>query len=352
MMVIRPVIASDLADILQLTEKTGIGLTSLPRDEAHLRGRIERSIATWQGQLPRAEQGFLFVLEDVTRKQVIGVSALEVAVGLSEPWYNFRLGTLVHASKSLNIYKSVPTLYLSNDHTGYSELCTLFLSPDYRRDKNGALLSKVRLLFIACFRDFFSRKVIAEMRGVSDEQGNSPFWDSLGRHFFGMEFAAADRLTGMGQKSFIAELMPKHPLYTELLPASAREVIGKVHPQTEPARALLESEGLSYGGYVDIFDAGPTLEAEIDELRMVKTSQQLVVTISEAPCEGASVSYLVARPDFHHFRAILVQGGDDITQLTLSSEQAAMLGVQAGDLIQVATLYAKTAQRHGRTSHE
>jgi len=86
MMIIRPVRAGDLADILTLSGKTGIGLTSLPKDEGKLRARIERSVATWEGKLDKAEQGFLFVLEDTETSRVVGVSAIEVAVGLSEPW--------------------------------------------------------------------------------------------------------------------------------------------------------------------------------------------------------------------------------------------------------------------------
>lgn len=39
------------------------------------------------------------------------------------------------------------------------------------------------------------------MRGFSDQNGHSPFWDSLGYLFFDMDFAAADYLSGVGQKS-------------------------------------------------------------------------------------------------------------------------------------------------------
>jgi len=339
MMIIRPVRAGDLADILTLSGKTGIGLTSLPKDEGKLRARIERSVATWEGKLDKAEQGFLFVLEDTETSRVVGVSAIEVAVGLSEPWYNFRLGTLVHASKSLNIYKPVPTLFLSNDHTGYTELCTLFLDPDHRNGKNGQLLSKVRFLFLAAFRERFSAKIIAEMRGVSDENGNSPFWNSVGHHFFAMEFAEADRLTGMGQKSFIAELMPKHPLYTELLSPEARAVIGQVHPQTAPARAVLEGEGLRYTGYVDIFDAGPTLEGEIDQLRAVKESRLLPVSIAEQPLGDDAPLYLVAREDYQGFRATLVAGGDSLNTLTIDAATAQQLGVTVGDKVRAVALF-------------
>lgn len=200
MMIIRPIERRDLADLLTLAGKSGIGLTSLPQNEDTLSARIERALKTWQGELPQSDQCYLFVLEDSERRQVVGVCAIEVAVGLAEPWYSFRVGTQVHASKQLNVYKSVPTLFLSNDHTGHSELCTLFLDPDYRHGENGKLLSKVRFLFIAAFRERFSRRLIAEMRGFSDENGRSPFWESVGRHFFSIEFAKADYLSGTGQR--------------------------------------------------------------------------------------------------------------------------------------------------------
>jgi arginine N-succinyltransferase len=153
------------------------------------------------------------------------------------------VGTLVHASKELNVYNALPTLFLSNDHTGSSELCTLFLDPAWRKEGNGYLLSKSRFMFMAAFRDHFNDKVVAEMRGVIDETGFSPFWKSLGERFFSMEFSRADYLCGTGQKAFIAELMPKHPIYTHFLSEEAQAVIGEVHPQTAPARAVLEKEG-------------------------------------------------------------------------------------------------------------
>lgn len=222
MMVIRPVERSDVSALMQLASKTGGGLTSLPANEATLSARIERAIKTWQGELPKSEQGYVFVLEDSETGTVAGICAIEVAVGLNDPWYNYRVGTLVHASKELNVYNALPTLFLSNDHTGSSELCTLFLDPDWRKEGNGYLLSKSRFMFMAAFRDKFNDKVVAEMRGVIDEHGYSPFWQSLGKRFFSMDFSRADFLCGIGQKAFIAELMPKHPIYTHFYPRKHR----------------------------------------------------------------------------------------------------------------------------------
>ncbi|MEY4475515.1 MAG: arginine N-succinyltransferase [Pseudomonadota bacterium] len=340
MMIVRPVERRDLAVLLELAGKTGVGMTSLPQDEQHLAARIERALNTWQGSLAPSEQGYLFVLEDSERQKVVGVSAIEVAVGMNEPWYNFRVGTLVHASKTLNVYKSVPTLFLSNDHTGYSELCTLFLDPDYRKDKNGPFLSKARFLFIAAFRQYFSSKMIAEMRGYTDENGRSPFWENVGRHFFSIEFAKADYLSGTGQKAFITELMPKHPLYVDFLAEEARAVIGQVHPHTAPARAVLETEGLQYQGYIDIFDGGPTLEANTDEVRAVRDCSKRVVVIEDIDIDPSGATYLVTNDSYLQFRAILIDTHLSDERLHLSSENAAALGVAAGDSVRIVSLFA------------
>lgn len=341
MRVIRPINHDDLPQLLALAGKTGGGLTSLPEDSATLSARIERSIQTWQDALPRAEQGYVFVLADSDTDRAVGICAIEVAVGLQDPWYNFRVGTQVHASKELNVYNNLPTLSLSNDHTGSSELCTLFLDPDCRDGKNGHLLSKSRFLFMANFRDRFTRHVVAEMRGVSDEQGRSPFWDDVGNRFFSMPFSKADFLSGTGQKAFIAELMPKHPLYIDYLSAEARAVIGAVHPLTAPARAVLESEGFCYRNYIDIFDGGPTLECDIESIRAIRESQLLPVIIDEQAAAADLPLCLVATGNYQQFRATLLPADNKGDAIRLTAAQADTLQCHAGDMLRVVTLSAE-----------
>ncbi|MCZ4058598.1 arginine N-succinyltransferase [Pantoea sp. LMR881] len=336
MMVIRPVERDDLSQLMTLAGKTGGGLTSLPADSTTLQARIERSLQTWENALPRAEQGYVFVLADSQDNRAVGICAIEVAVGLQEPWYNFRVGTHVHASKELNVYAALPTLSLCNDHTGSSELCTLFLDPDYRDGKNGYLLSKSRFLFMANFRDRFMDRVVAEMRGVSDEQGHSPFWDSVGSRFFSMEFSKADFLSGTGQKAFIAELMPKHPLYIHYLTPEAQAVIGQVHPKTAPARAVLEAEGFCYRNYVDIFDGGPTLECEIDRIRAVRKSR--LRTAEKGVPETAAPLCLVANNHYQQFRVALLPVDPHRDSVQLTDEQMQALKCQPGDSLRVVTL--------------
>ncbi|PSN09891.1 arginine N-succinyltransferase [Siccibacter turicensis] len=337
MMIIRPIERGDLSALMQLAGKTGGGLTSLPADESTLSARIERSRATWEGTLPPGERGYVFVLEEHKTGTVAGICAIEAAVGLNDPWYNYRVGTLVHASKELNVYNALPTLFLSNDHTGSSELCSLFLDPEWRKEGNGYLLSKSRFLFMAAFREHFNEKVVAEMRGIIDENGYSPFWESLGERFFSMAFSRADYLCGTGQKAFIAELMPKHPIYTHFLSPEAQAAIGNVHPHTAPARAVLEAEGFRFRNYIDIFDGGPTLECDIDRVRAIRKSR-LVEVAEGQPADETQPLCLVANEQYHAFRATLVNASPDVERLVLDAATLDALKCKAGDRVRLVRL--------------
>lgn len=286
-MIVRPVHVTDLPALLALVRQAGPGLTTLPANEDRLAHRLRWAQRTFAEQVERADADYLFVLED-DDQQVVGVSALTGAVGLREPWYNYRVGLTVSSSPDLGIQRQIPTLFLNNEMTGQSEICSLFLRPDQRQGNNGRLLSLGRLLFAAEFAHLFGEKLIAELRGSADEQGCSPFWDSLGRHFFKMDFSHADHLSGLGSKAFIAELMPRQPLYTCLLTEQAQAVIGKAHPNTEPAMKILTAEGFTHKGYIDIFDAGPVIEAPLSKIRTVRDSQALVLAIG-TPDEQAPV---------------------------------------------------------------
>lgn len=334
-MIVRPVRSADLPALIDLARSTGAGLTTLPANEERLAQRVGWAEKAFRGEAERADADYLFVLEDDAGK-VVGISAVAGAVGLREPWYNYRVGLTVTASQELEIHRQIPTLFMANDLTGNSELCSLFLHADHRSGLNGRLLSKSRFLFIAEFRELFGGKVIAEMRGMSDESGRSPFWESLGRHFFKMEFSQADYLTGVGNKAFIAELMPKFPLYTCFLSEDARAVIGRVHPDTEPALAMLKAEGFSYQGYVDIFDAGPAIEAETAKIRAVRDSQQLVLAIG-TPGDDA-VPYLVHNRKCYDCRITAAPARVAAGTLVVAPQTAKRLRLSAGDLVRAVPL--------------
>lgn len=349
MVIVRPIRQDDLAPLLALVRGgVGVGLTTLPDNETLLQARITASLATFAGKAARADAQWMFVMADVATGRVVGICAIAGAVGLREPWYSYRVGTVVNASRELGIFTQTPTLFLSNDHTGASELCSLFLHPEFRAGRNGALLSKSRLLFMAQFRQHFAMKVIAELRGVSDTDGRSPFWESLGRHFFSMDFAEADYLTGIGKKSFVAELMPKHPLYSSFLSPEAQAVIGETHELTKPARRLLEQEGFRYEGHVDIFDAGPALECNLDDIDAVKKSvvRRVVKLLvpEEASASVDSAPMLVCCTGIDQFAVGLVRVKNESDGIALDAESAAALGVSIGDEVRVVPL--RPADRH------
>lgn len=335
MIIVRPIQNSDYDALHQMAVDSGHGFTSLPVNEDLLKNRIAHSEESF-GKSVQApgNEGYLFVMEDTETGAVVGTSGIEAAVGLEDAFYHYHLGKVVHNSRELGIYNTVETLSLCNDYTGATEICTLFLQDTHRKDNNGRLLSRFRFLFIAEHQERFADTIIAEMRGVSDENGRSPFWNWLEEHFFSMDFPTADYLTGIGKKVFIAELMPKYPIYVNLLSKDAQAVINKVHDQTVPAVRLLEAEGFSRRGYVDIFDGGPTVEATRDNVKTIRQSLRSQVIIGDT---SAGERHIICNCDVENFRAtqanVLVR--ETAQQVVISQQVADALSVKEGDWVRL-----------------
>jgi arginine N-succinyltransferase len=336
MLLIRAIQAQDLDALIDMARQVGSGMTTLKPDRDMLGDRVDCAVASFAESIAPQERDYMFVLEDLEAGRIVGVCAIKGAVGLTEPFYNYRIGTLVHSSRELDVYTRMDTLYLSNDLTGSSELCSLFLLPGYRAGFNGKWLSKSRFLFIAQFAHLFTEKIIAEMRGYQDEDGTSPFYEGLGRHFFKMDFNHVDGLTALGKKSFIAELMPRQPLYVAYLPQDAQDVIGKVHTSTLPARKLLEQENMHYEGYIDIFDAGPVLQGRVSELRAVRDS--VLAVAEEGRPEGETDHVLVSNTTLSDFRMVLAQACPGTQRIALSAHELSQLHIQAGDQVRTLSL--------------
>ncbi|HAQ47492.1 MAG TPA: arginine N-succinyltransferase [Glaciecola sp.] len=337
MNIIRPIHTSDFTALYEIAEESGVGFTSLPVNDNLLAKKITRSEASFTKEVSSPKnESYLFVMQDSTTEAVVGTCGIEACVGIEDAFYHYHLGKVVHASRELNIHNTVEILTVCNDYSGISEICTLFLREPARQPNMGRFLSKVRFLFMAEHQHRFTDRVIAEMRGVSDENGRSPFWEWLEKHFFSMDFPTVDYLTGIGNKVFIAELMPKYPIYVNLLSQAAQAAIGKVHDKTKPALALLEKEGFKCRGYVDIFDAGPTIEAEVDTLKTVRESIRkpaLIATINpQAPL------HIIINTQVADFRAVLQPVEITDHHILISRETAKALHVHNSDMIRIAPL--------------
>jgi arginine N-succinyltransferase len=277
MVLIRPVSIGDLDGLVQLAELAGAGLTTLPKDPDLLRKRILKSQRGMENIPDRpGGENYMFVMADLDSGKVVGASGIVSKVGGFEPFYAYRLDSQTIESELLNVHKKIQILRLVREHDGPAEVGSLFLSPDYRKQDYGRFLQLVRFLFVAEHPEAFSPTIVSELRGVIDAQGRSPFWDAVGKHFFEIDFPRADYLSVVNKK-FIADLMPKHPIYVTLLPAEAQRVIGQVHESSKPAHKNLEAEGFRFNGMVDIFDAGPCVGCARDQVRTVRQSRTAVV---------------------------------------------------------------------------
>lgn len=342
MLVIRPLQETDLEDLYAMAQKAGKGLTTLPADRDLLQRKIAHAQQTFNQRCAPEAGLYLFALEDTEVGKAVGISGIQARVGLDEVFYNYRLSVTVNASKELGVHVRTPTLHLSNDMTDTSEICSLLLSGDYQGGGNGLLLSRCRFMYLDEFRKQFSEKVFAEMRGVSDEQGLSPLWDALGSKFFDMDFTQADMLSGLGNKAFIAELMPKYPIYLPMLPGAARAVIGRVHDNTAPALKMLQAEGFNFNGMVDIFDGGPVVEAFVNTIRTVRDSINRNVTIAKKTINldvPAAERVMVSNRSFRDFRVTTVPASFISTDtVSLPPKVAEALKVEPGDSVRLAPL--------------
>jgi len=338
MLVLRPIRESDLPRLVALAKSTGGGLTTLPPDEEFLAERIDTSLRAFSPRVKKAGgESYLFALEDTDTAEVVGVSGIASRVGGFDPWYSYEIRAERFTHKPLKVDKDIAVLHLKSDHRGPSEICSLFLRLDRRRGGAGRLLSLGRFLFVGAFPKRFTEEIIAEMRGYIDQTGKSPFWEAVGRHFFEFDYYAADVLSGLGEKQFIADLMPRHPIYIPLLAPEVQAVIGRVHHDTEAALALLLREGFARTNEVDIFDAGPLIRAQTADIRTVKQARTARIRSAAAPATSG-VELLLSNGALD-FRACV----GDVTEhddgsVSLSRDYAAALNVEAGDKLWFAPL--------------
>jgi arginine N-succinyltransferase len=334
--IIRPAKTDDLQPLYEMAKRTGGGFTNLPPDRKALSAKLERSAAAFDsagGEV--VDDLYVFVLQNVATGEVRGTCQIFGLVGQKWPFYSYRIGALTQHSEELGRTFRADILNLSTDLEGTTEVGGLFLHPGERAGGLGMLIARSRYLFIRNHRERFAERTIAELRGVIDEAGGSPFWDGVAGRFFGMNFQDADEFNAKHGNQFIADLMPKHPVYIAMLPESAKAVIGVPHPSGRAAMRMLENEGFAWENYVDIFDGGPTMTARTDQIRSVREAQDVeVVEISAQLGEQlGGDKKLITVGRLHDFKAAYGWTLQRDGGLALDEMSAATLGLSVGDTI-------------------
>lgn len=331
--VIRAMQTRDFEALRRLRDLAGPGFTSLAVNDQMLRERLALSESSFASRTTSpGKERYTLALEHRASGDVVGLAAVKSTVGDVPPFFNFRVLQIAQSSFAAQRRFDMEVLILVNEFTNCSEVGSLFVHPDHRVGGVGRMMAQSRYLLMRAAPHRFNPIVVSELRGVVDEHGVSPFWEFLGRHFFRMEFNEADQLSATSDNQFILDLMPKYPIYVDLLPEAARAVIGQTHPHGVGARKLLEWEGFRYDRVVDIFEGGPLVSAARDSIRTFREAHVLTAEITTPVSVGPA---LVAAGALNAFRCTSAPAAIAGDFAHLSAETADTLQIQSGDQVMV-----------------
>jgi arginine N-succinyltransferase len=329
---IREVKRRDLGSVFELAST--FSFINLPADERILNEKIERSYKSFRGESGQLEDSeYFFVIEDLEKKKIVGTSLILAKHGTEEfPHTYFQIGKRERYSKELGIGFIHQILTLKYDSDGPTEIGGLVVSDQYRGrpEKLGKQISLIRFLYMAMHRDKFESRILCELSPPLSPDGRSEFWEALGRKFTGLPYAEADYLSRQN-KEFIKNLFPEEDIYTCVLDAKARYVIGRVGLSTMPAKHLLEGIGFKYLNQIDPFDGGPHYGAALDEITLVKKAKTFeVVDGKMAPFDTMA---LVALDHDDGFRGCLSYFGLKDKRVLLPETTKELLDIGAGTKI-------------------
>lgn len=271
MIILRSVKDSDVDGLFELSKL--VQFLNLPNDLKLIKQKVTASVNSFKNPSREpSENHFIFILEDLSKKKIIGVSMIHGQHGtFDKPHFFLEIDEEKTFSETLKKRISHQTLKLKVETDGPTEIGGLVVHPDYRKheEKLGKQLSFIRFLFMGAFPEYFKSIIHSELMPPFDKDGKAPLWEAIGRKFFKMDYLEADKLS-LTNKEFILNLFPSGIIYTSLLPEDAQKAIGEVGPDTLPVKKMLTSIGFEFAGEIDPFDGGPHYRAKLKDITIIK----------------------------------------------------------------------------------
>lgn len=330
MFIVRAIQKKDLNDFIKLAFKAKIGITSLPKNASRLSRLLDIAVASFEKNASSpGKEIYLFVLEDVKTNTICGVSGIYATTGDDHPLNYFQIRSLPLEKKFPETPDTIDVLEPIVYSSGSTEICSLFLDPDLRKEGLGKLLSFSRFLFMANFPEKFTKMVYALMRSYIDLEDENPFWNHVGRKFLDISFKTLIQRKDEGQDIF-PPLLAKFSLLVPMLHSDARKAIGNVYQNTLPALYMLKEQGFVSTGEIDAIDGGPKIEVDREQIKAIRESR--LAKIAAIKDLSSSRTYLISNST-STFRCCLGSLEIDSEGLILSKEAAQLLNVQTGDSI-------------------
>lgn len=338
MWVVRAVRIDDLDSLHQLVQSATRGLTSLQLDRSRLLDRVEQSMFAFSriGPSPRGEP-YVLVLVNTETGELVGTSTIYAKTGGYQPFYAYQIVESDHESEMLGVRHHRVRLDLQRIHDGPTEIGSLFLRGKYRGEGRGRWLSLARFALISMLPHRFADRVIAEMRGKANADGSVPFFEAVAGRFIPTDFAKVDAMSTIS-KQFIEEMMPKHPIYLDLLARDVREGIGHVHEESAPALAMLKKEGFAETDMVDIFDAGPMISCQTMSIDAVRRCREVTVEKVVESLDQAAPRMILAS-GAGGFTSVLSEGQVHEDSVVITRADARQLELESGSVCTTLSLH-------------
>jgi arginine N-succinyltransferase len=310
---IRAALPGDEEQLLRVARH--LDSVNLPDDKDAIHEIVDHSYRSFTGQItdPRLRQ-YVFVLLDRTKELIVGTSMIFAQLGRRGiPYIFFDVLDEEKYSATIDKHFRHTVLRIGYSYHGPTEIGGLVLMPEYRlaADRLGTMISYVRFLYLAAHANLFQDEVLAELLPPLEPDGTSHLWEAVGRHFTGMSYAEADKLSKKN-KEFIKALFPEGVIYASVLPPDAQAVIGKTGAQTRGVEKLLRRIGFRYAHRVDPFDGGPHFTARMDEITLVADTRKTRADRPMTPAAGDKKALIaIESPEAPFFRAVMAEVRDE-----------------------------------------